>query len=168
MLQKRAESKKERSGNSNKRYKTVRNFVSLIWIFSALLFSCKNGSNSENTSGTNEKKEMAKVEDSLQVWKPLPGTKIASPLEVTGKARGFWYFEGSFVITLVDKNNREITTGIAKAQDSWMTEDWVEFSASLQFEAPQSKEGFLIFEKANPSGKPEFDGSLKVPITFDR
>lgn len=146
----------------------MRNIIPLILIFSALLFSCRNGGTSESSTGANEQTEMAKVEDSLQVRKPLPGATIASPLEVTGKARGFWYFEGSFAIVLVDQNNKEIATGIAEAQDSWMTEDWVEFSASLQFDPSSSKEGFLIFQKANPSGKPEFERSLKLPVTFGR
>jgi len=49
-----------------------------------------------------------------------------------------------------------------------MTEDFVRFSGELIFETPGvSNRGALILRKDNPSGMPENDDALEIPITFD-
>lgn len=105
----------------------------------------------------------------------LPGDFIESPLTITGEARGYWYFEASFPVVLVNWDGLIIAQGIATAQDEWMTEDFVPFEVTLEFESPVfenaqgdhfSRRGALIFQKDNPSGLPEFDDALEIPIRF--
>lgn len=97
---------------------------------------------------------------------PRPNETIKSPLEITGKARGYWYFEASFPIFLYDENNNLIGEAVAQAQEEWMTEDFVPFSVNLEFEGPKTDKGWLILEKDNPSGLPENDDELKIPVNF--
>ena len=40
---------------------------------------------------------------------------IAGPFQISGKARGSWFFEASFPIKLVDENNNVLATTIAQA-----------------------------------------------------
>jgi hypothetical protein len=49
-----------------------------------------------------------------------------------------------------------------------MTEDFVPFfSATLEFSVPSGvTRGNLILEKANPSGLPEHEATLQIPVTF--
>jgi hypothetical protein len=116
---------------------------------------------------TNEvSQKPAAISDTIEVYQPRPGDVISSPLEIEGRARGTWYFEGSFGIYLLDENGNELAVVPAKAQDSWMTEDWVDFSATLEFKDSGFKEGVLVFEKANPSGLEEHDRELRVPVKF--
>lgn len=106
------------------------------------------------------------IPDLLQVEKPLPNQNITSPVTIKGKARGTWYFEGSFPVVLLDKDNQILAEGNAKAQGDWMTEDWVPFELSLEFDAPGDERGAIKFKKANPSGMPDKARSYEQPVTF--
>jgi hypothetical protein len=115
----------------------------------------------------NNNLEEQRINKLIKVSYPTSGSEISSPLVITGEARGTWFFEASFPIVLTDKDGVTITQGIATAQSDWMTEDFVPFTATLNFEKPSSGEnGFLILKKDNPSGLPENDDELKIPIIF--
>jgi hypothetical protein len=102
---------------------------------------------------------------SLVVSYPEPGQKITSPLKVSGIARGSWFFEAEFPIKLNGSQGQVLGTAIARAQDEWMTNDFVPFEAELTF-AENSGQGTLILEKSNPSGLPENAGEFAVPVKF--
>ena len=105
--------------------------------------------------------------DNLRVTYPLANNEIISPLVVKGEARGTWYFEASFPVVLTNWDGLIIAEGIAQAQSDWMTEDFVPFIATLNFEKPSyGKNGFLILKKDNPSGLSQNDDSLEIPINF--
>lgn len=95
-----------------------------------------------------------------------PNQTIASPLTLTGEARGYWYFEASFPVELYDSNNLLLASGIATAQGDWMTENFVPFTTTLTFSQPVTATGSLILKKDNPSGDPANDDSLVVPVVF--
>jgi len=104
--------------------------------------------------------------DLIQIANPRPNTIVKSPLSIEGKARGYWFFEASFPVRLLDGNGKEIGVVPAQALSDWMTEDFVSFKAELQFSTPTTKKGTLILQKDNPSGLPENDDSLMVPVLF--
>lgn len=103
----------------------------------------------------------------IQVTNPTHNGAIASPLTVTGRARGPWYFEASFPIELRDSSNAVIATTVAQAQADWMTTNWVPFTATLSY-PPQTvgSVGSLILKRDNPSGEPANDMSLTIPVQF--
>lgn len=102
----------------------------------------------------------------VELTSPLP-SQFVSPVTLTGRARGPWYFEASFPIELRDSNNAVIVTAIAQAQGDWMTENWVPFTATLSFPAqPIGSTGSLVLKKDNPSGEPQNDASLVIPVQF--
>lgn len=108
----------------------------------------------------------AKV-DLIRANTPKPNEKIHSPLVVTGEARGTWYFEASFPVKLYDEEGNLLASGPATATEDWMTEDFVPFTATLEFSAPsKGTTGKLVLEKDNPSGLPENDDSLIIPVKF--
>ncbi|MDD5652060.1 MAG: GerMN domain-containing protein, partial [Candidatus Moranbacteria bacterium] len=47
-----------------------------------------------------------------------------------------------------------------------MTEEFVPFTAFLEFDSRGAQEGKLIFQKDNPSDMRELDDSLEIPIRF--
>jgi hypothetical protein len=114
----------------------------------------------------NCKFQMCPKEDLIVVENPRAREEISSPLFISGKARGYWFFEADFPIELVDENNNLIGQTIAQAKGEWMTEDFVPFEATLNFVNPKTNKGFLIFRKDNPSGLKEHDDELRVPILF--
>jgi Immunoglobulin-like domain of bacterial spore germination len=110
--------------------------------------------------------ETASNPEPVVVLEPLPDTLIASPLTVTGQAVGSWYFEASFPVRLLDGNGEELAVQPAQAQGDWMTTSYVPFAVTLEFEKPSTDTGILVLEKDNPSGLPENDASIKIPVSF--
>ena len=106
--------------------------------------------------------------DKIRIDNPRPNQMISSPLTITGQARGTWFFEASFPVVLTDWDGLIIAEGIATAKSDWMTEDFVPFEATLTFNTPTYKNnGNLILKRDNPSGLPEYDEALEIPIFFD-
>jgi hypothetical protein len=95
-----------------------------------------------------------------------PGATVSSPLTVTGEARGTWYFEASFPVRLFDGAGNEIAVKPAQAQGDWMTTEFVPLKVTLTFAKPSTAEGVLVLEKDNPSGLPERDDALRIPVRF--
>lgn len=110
--------------------------------------------------------ELSKL-DLITIDTPRPNATITSPLEVTGRARGSWYFEASFGVKLLDANGKTIALIPATAQSDWMTPNFVPYKATLTFDSqPKGSKGTLILMKDNPSGLPKNDDSLIVPVAF--
>jgi hypothetical protein len=107
--------------------------------------------------------------DLIELYEPLPGDTVRSPITVRGRARGQWYFEGDFPVVLTDWDGRIIATVPAQAQGEWMTTDWVPFEATVEFDADTSvsDRGSLILQKDNPSGLPEHDDALEITVFFE-
>lgn len=104
--------------------------------------------------------------DLIQVESPRPNAEISSPLIIKGKARGTWFFEGSFPVKLIDDKNVVIGSTTAKADGEWMTNNFVPFTATLTFSSSGAKKGKLILRKDNPSALPENEDSLEIPLRF--
>ncbi|MEK7625591.1 MAG: hypothetical protein AAB467_04585, partial [Patescibacteria group bacterium] len=70
-------------------------------------------------------------------------------------------------VFLTDWDGLIIARGIATAKGDWMTTEFVPFEATLTFTADKnvySNRGTLILKKDNPSGLPEFDDALEIPV----
>ncbi len=101
---------------------------------------------------------------------PKPLATVASPITLTGKARGYWFFEASFPVVVVDWDGRIVGEGVATAEGDWMTEDFVPFRATVSYTIEPdtySKKGAIILMRDNPSGLPENDDALEIPIVFE-
>lgn len=96
---------------------------------------------------------------------PLRNELVTSPLKVEGQVGGAWFFEGSLPIKLVDNNDQQIVAGVAVAEDDWMTDKPVRFSANLVF-STKATSGYVILSKDNPSGLAANSGFIRVPVKF--
>ncbi|MFC1678539.1 Gmad2 immunoglobulin-like domain-containing protein [Patescibacteria group bacterium] len=117
----------------------------------------------ENIGNEQDKQDLIKLDN------PRPNQKVTSPLTIKGQARGYWFFEGDFPIVLTNWDGLIIAEGYATADGEWMTEDFVAFEAELTFDASDElyKRGSLILQKDNPSGLPENDDALEIPVLFE-
>lgn len=106
------------------------------------------------------------IDNSITVDQPQAKTVVKSPISISGKARGTWYFEGSFPIKLIDSKGVVIATGIAKANGDWMTVDFVPFTSTLSYTVATTTEATIVFSKDNPSGDPARDYSISQSITL--
>ncbi len=118
-------------------------------------------------------------ENLIVLESPRPSTTISSPVILTGKARGNWYFEASFPVSVVDWDGQIIGQGHAETQPdpvtgevNWMTTEFVPFKATITFDISKVKKGYpdrmsrgsLILHKDNPSGLSENDDALEIPV----
>ncbi len=104
----------------------------------------------------------------ITVDTPQTGAVAKSPLTISGKARGNWYFEASFPIKLVDANGTTIAETKAQAAGDWMTEDFVPFTTTLTWAATSTSatSGMLILMRDNPSDIRANDASVEIPVFF--
>ena len=109
---------------------------------------------------------MAFTSDVVVVDYPLQNVTVQSPLTVTGRAVGNWFFEASFPIEVVALDGTVLGRNFVQAQDEWMTTDFVPFVGQIIFDSQGYSSGFIIFHKDNPSGLPEHDASRKMPVNF--
>lgn len=112
---------------------------------------------------------VAHIPDLITIENPKIGQEISSPLELSGEARGFWFFEAAAPVVLVDWDGRIIAEHYISVAPhaEWMTEDYVPFEGTLEFEKPEfGEQGALIFKNSNASGLPENDESIEIPIRF--
>jgi hypothetical protein len=103
----------------------------------------------------------------IVVDSPAPGALVTSPLRVRGEARGSWFFEGDFPLLLTDGRGKVVATGFCAAKKEWMTDEFVAFEGTLDFKKPSSGDkGMLILKRNNPTGLPEHDDALEIPVFF--
>ncbi len=102
--------------------------------------------------------------DNIRVRQPVSGASVSGSFPVLGEARGTWFFEASFPIRLLDSSGVEVATAIATAEGQWMTTEFVPFSATMDIPHGLEGQATLVFEKDNPSGLPEHDDELRIPI----
>ena len=112
-------------------------------------------------------KSANQMEEFIKVTSPSPNQVISSPLIITGEAVGGWFFEADFPVKLLDGDGEEIAVHYATAESDWMTEDFVPFKATIEFQKPATETGYLVLEKDNPSGLKENDASLIIPVCFE-
>ena len=104
-------------------------------------------------------------EDLLIVTEPRPEENVTLPFVVKGEARGYWFFEGSFPVTIKDTDGNILHQTFASASSEWMTEDFVPYESEVSFAPPEYIDHIiLVLEKDNPSGMPEFDDSFEITL----
>lgn len=104
----------------------------------------------------------------LQIDQPLPYAKITSPVTISGKAPGTWFFEGQMTVKIESMSGTIIAQTPVLATGEWMTTELVDFTSTLVFTVPTGNiKGNLIFEKANPSGLPENAAHITLPVFFE-
>ncbi len=134
----------------------------LIWL--SFYLSKQNNTNKQNLDNANT--NTTAIEEPVKITNPQTNQEISSPLAISGQARGTWFFEATFPIKVTDSQGTVLGISHAQAQGDWMTQDFVPFTATLDFNATTSTDGFIIFQKDNPSGLPANDASFTLPIKF--
>lgn len=90
---------------------------------------------------------------------------------ITGKAPGYYFFEGSFPVTLLDINGTAFATVIATTHEDWMVTQTANFTLTLPENFSYTGVGSILFKKDDPSdGEAPFDpikDQRVVPVIFE-
>jgi len=121
---------------------------------------------SNRVKNIEEAQEISKGE--LEIYSPKIGESVNSPLKIIGRVKGGWFFEGSFPVKLMDKKGNIFAESYASSiNGDWMNGGWIEISANVSFLNQSITEGFIVFEKDNPSGIDAYDYSVSMPVKFN-
>ncbi len=121
---------------------------------------------SEDTSIRKPEESAAQpLHTKVSITSPKSGATVGKTFVVAGSAPGNWFFEGSFPVQVRDKDNSKIGQGVAQAQGEWMTTDLVTFTTNITVSS-YSGPATLVLLRDNPSGLPENDDALEIPITI--
>lgn len=108
------------------------------------------------------------VSDMIRVTNITQNQEITSPVVIEGEARGGWFFEGQFRVQVVGDNGKILGSTVAQAKGEWMTNDFVPFIATVDFETPLFPNGKIILQNDNPSGLKENEKSFIIPVLFSQ
>ena len=108
----------------------------------------------------------ATLTDLITVDAPLSNSIVKSPLTISGKARGSWFFEASAPVELKDSVGNVIGHGTITATGDWMTTQYVPFTTKMTYTKAATKTGTLILRNDNPSGDPARQKTLEIPVNF--
>jgi hypothetical protein len=97
---------------------------------------------------------------------PKYGDLVKSPLGIIGKARGTWFSEANIPVTLKDDTGKVLAQQGLQAIGDWMTAEYVPFAGTVPFDPGTAEFGVLIINKDNPSGNPDLDSSIAIPVRF--
>lgn len=155
-------------------YKAMNRFailggITVLIIAAALLVLFIPAPSSPDNGGLPPAPVYSSHKDLVRVTSPANGARVSSPLIIRGQARGYWYFEATFPVEVQDSAGALVGQGYAQALRDWMTEEYVPFESTiiLTTSPVSGTEGEIILRKDNPSGLPEHDDHLSVPIVFE-
>jgi len=124
--------------------------------------------NDQNNQSTNNQSKTFTSQKGVLITLENFNEKLTCPLTIRGAVSGIWFFEAEFNAQII-ANEKILANLIARAtDDNWMTEAPVNFvieydcsncSANTQLQ--------LKLQKNNPSGLPEFDDSVIIPISLE-
>ncbi|MEA3322815.1 MAG: hypothetical protein U9Q12_01190 [Patescibacteria group bacterium] len=107
-------------------------------------------------------------DDSTPTVNIQPHQVIFSPLRISGNSNGAWYgFEGNLgTVEVQDDVGNVLAIAGLPITGEWMTEEPVNFTAVVKFDAGNAVQGKLVFKNDNPSDNRELDKSFEVPVRF--
>lgn len=141
--------------------------IGTVLTLSACAPAGNGGSSSSPSSSSAASVSSQPYADMIQVSSPAPNAAVSKsqPLVVTGRAVGPWYFEAVFPVKLLDSNGNVLAQAPAQAQADWMTTDFVPFQVTLTFTTTDTS-GTLVLQNDNPSGEPQNDKIVTIPVMF--
>lgn len=135
-------------------------FILMLIAAGVFIISRYSGQERLSSGGINPKKDL------IFLKTPIINETIENPVLIEGSARGFWFFEAEFPIKIFDESGNLLGLALARSKGDWMTENFVEFEAILEFKEPLTAKGTIVLEKNNPSGLAEYDDNLILPVKF--
>ena len=109
--------------------------------------------------------QAAPLDTQVTVTTPQPGATVGRTFTVAGTAPGAWFFEAQFPIQVRDATDDTIASNPAQAQGDWETSGLVTFTDTITIDSSYTGPATLILLRDNPSGLPQNDDSVTIPIT---
>lgn len=95
-----------------------------------------------------------------------PGATVSGTMTATGSVKGGYFFEANMGVKILDANKNVLKSTNGTATSDWMTSGPVSFTTNLDFTGIPAGQGFIRLHNDNPSGMPENDRFIDIPVVF--
>lgn len=102
----------------------------------------------------------------IRVTTPNSGSTVKSEMEVEGVAKTSWFAQGIASGDVRNEKNEKVGAFTVRTQSTSKDNSFVAFTGRIIYSDPETKTGYIIFNKANPSGDVSKNASLWVPVRF--
>lgn len=106
------------------------------------------------------------LHERVSVSTPKANATVGKKFSITGKAPGNWFFEASAPYMVQTPQGDKVAQGTLQTIGDWMTTELVDFKADVSITGSYTGPAVLVLMKDNPSGMPENEDSLEIPITI--
>gem|GEM_PF-1576516 len=125
-------------------------------------------SNYQNNQSTSNQSKTFTSQKGVLITLENFNEKLTCPLIIRGAVTGTWFFEAEFQAQIISSETT-LANLIARAtNENWMTEAPVNFV--IEYDCSNclaNTQLQLKLQKNNPSGLPEFDDSVIIPISLE-
>lgn len=104
--------------------------------------------------------------ENLVSFSIAPNATVANGQVVTGSLQGGYFFEANAIGMFLSADKTILKQFPITATGQWMTTDPVSFSVTLDTSGIASGPGYIRIHNDNPSGAPENDKYIDVPVLF--
>ncbi len=115
----------------------------------------------------NTNTEILGNKDDLISFSILPGATVSGATSYNGVIKGAYFFEANIVINILDANKNILKKSNTMATTDWMTVGPVSFAGSIDFTDLPKGSAYFEIHNDNPSGLPQNDKSILVPIVIN-
>ncbi|MEX0935162.1 MAG: GerMN domain-containing protein [Candidatus Paceibacterota bacterium] len=137
----------------------------LVVVAAALAILFIGGNGGDEINGDQDILGEEVTHSDVRVETPEAGDTLSRSFVLRGEARGTWYFEANFSARVESNDGRVLAEVPVQADGEWMTENFVSFEREISWTG-EADAGFVILEKANPSGLSENAAEVRIPVRF--
>ena len=112
-------------------------------------------------------REILGNKNDLVSFSVLPNSKVQGVVSYRGIIKGGYFFEANIRVAVADKDGKVIKQSNAMATTDWMTAGPVSFEGNIDFSGLPKGEAYIKIENDNPSGLPQNDKSVSVPVIIE-
>ncbi len=143
--------------------------ILVVLVIFAISITIKNkdtstGDNKQEQNGT---PEISGNKDDLVSFSIVPGAKVHGIVSYNGVIKGGYFFEANILINVLDSNKNLLKAGNTMATDDWMTSGPVPFKGTIDFSGLAKGPAYIEIHNDNPSGLPEHDKSVFIPVVIE-
>ncbi len=120
-----------------------------------------------NTPALKETSKILGNKEDLLDFSIFPDTIVHGILSYRGTIKGGYFFEANILVSVLDANKKLLKAGNGIAKSEWMTSGPVDFEGNIDFTVLPKGPAYIEIHNDNPSGLPEHDKSILIPIVIE-
>lgn len=102
----------------------------------------------------------------IKITTPNSGSTVKNEMMIEGVAKTSWFAQSIASGDIRNEKNEKIGAFTIRTQSTLKDNSFVTFTGKIIYSDPQTKTGYIVLNKANPTGDVSKNVSLWVPVRF--